>query len=110
MINHIHLIALSSDTIGFVRDFKKYTTNEILKNIEQSEPMMIKLFIFGAEKKLWQKTNMPELIESESFFLQKLDYIHQNPVKRSYVTEPKNWYWSSVIKECELIADKFLLE
>ncbi len=109
MINHIHLIVLSSDTIGFIRDFKKFTTNEILKNIEQNEPKTLKLFINETGKELWQKTNMPELIETESFFLQKLNYIHQNPVKRSYISMLEHWYWSSANEQCELRADKFFV-
>ncbi len=124
MINHIHLIVQSSDAIGFVRDFKKYTTNEILKNIKQSEPNMLKLFakkreiqVGGTEPtvldknamELWQKTNMPELIETEKFFKQKLNYILENPVKREYVIAPENWYWSSANSECELKADEFMM-
>jgi len=26
---------------------------------------------------------------------QKLDYIHQNPVKRGYVDQPEHWRYSS---------------
>ena len=26
---------------------------------------------------------------------QKLDYIHQNPVKRGYVSDPTHWRYSS---------------
>lgn len=109
MINHIHLIVYSKDTISFIRDFKKFTTNEILKNMEQSEPKMIRLFTDETGKELWQKTNMPELVESESFFIQKLNYIHDNPVKRNYVIKPEHWYWSSANRECELKADRFVL-
>jgi len=109
MINHIHLLCFSNDMIGFVRDFKKHTTNELLKNIEQSEPAMLKLFADFLKKELWQKTNMPELIETEKFFLQKLDYIHQNPVRRNYVVVPENWYWSSANKQCELKADEIII-
>lgn len=105
MINHIHLLIYSPDATGFVRDFKKFTTRELLKNIEQSEPSMLKLFTIEAGKELWQKTNMPELVETEKFFLQKLDYIQQNPVKRNYVARPEHWYWSSANKECDLKAD-----
>ncbi len=27
--------------------------------------------------------------------VQKLSYIHQNPVKRGYVDKPEHWRWSS---------------
>ena len=99
MINHLHLIIFSKDTIGFIRDFKKFVAREILKNIRQTEPNALKLFRVqvrdteptvrdteptdrNAEStptyEFWNKTNMPELIESEKFFLQKLNYIHEN--------------------------------
>lgn len=33
MLNHIHLIAKSDDIIGFVRDFKTFTSKELKRNI-----------------------------------------------------------------------------
>jgi len=127
MINHLHLIVFSKDTIGFVRDFKKFVAREILKNIRQTEPNALKLFkvqvrdtepiigddrptVGSAEPKyeFWHKTNMPEMITSEKFFLQKLNYIHENPLKRNYVIKQENWYWSSANKNCELKTDSWL--
>ncbi len=43
MINHLHLITFSKDTIGFIRDFKKFVAREVLKNIRQTEPNMLKI-------------------------------------------------------------------
>ena len=56
----------------------------------------------------WNKTNMPELIISEKFFLQKLNYVHENPLKRNYVMKAEDWYWSSANKNCELKIDSWL--
>ncbi len=44
MINHIHLLILSQDIIGFIRDFNKFTSREILKNMRQTEPNLLELF------------------------------------------------------------------
>ena len=44
MINHLHLMTFSKDTIGFIRDFKKFVAREILKNIRQTEPNALKIF------------------------------------------------------------------
>ena len=44
MLNHIHLIAKSEDMIGFVRDFKTFTSKELKKNILATEPNILKLF------------------------------------------------------------------
>jgi len=50
MLNHIHLIVSSSDMIAFVRDFKKFTSKEIQKNIIATEPNILKLFQVGENK------------------------------------------------------------
>lgn len=106
MTNHIHLLISSSDTISFVRDFKKFTTKEIIANIKKNEPSILKLFVDEKNKvQLWKKTNMPELVKSEKFFNQKVNYIHNNPLKRVYVTRPEHWYWSSANSDCELKVD-----
>ena len=106
MINHIHLLVSSNDTIGFVRDFKKFTSRKILENIQKSEPNILKLFSNkDGPYQLWSKTNLPELIESENFFNQKISYIHNNPVKRNYVFIPENWYWSSANPGSKLKVD-----
>ena len=43
---------------------------------------------------IWQRENYPEIIESEKFFLQKINYIHNNPVKKCYVAKPEDWLYS----------------
>ncbi|MGZ5008811.1 MAG: hypothetical protein ACXV8W_12955 [Methylobacter sp.] len=44
---------------------------------------------------VWEEGNHPQIIESEAVMRQKLDYIHQNPVKRGYVDQPEHWRYSS---------------
>lgn len=95
MINHIHLIATAPDMIAFVRDFKRYTSLQIQKNIIASDPNLTPLFLTDGKWEFWQDTNMPKLIESEEYFLQKVNYIHNNPARRQYVERPEYWYWSS---------------
>lgn len=95
MINHIHLIASTSDMIIFVRDFKKYTSNEMQKNIIALDPGLMNLFLMDGKWHFWQDTNMPKLIESDKYFIQKVNYIHNNPVRKEYVQKPEYWLWSS---------------
>jgi REP element-mobilizing transposase RayT len=103
MLNHIHLVFSSPDAIGFIRDFKKFTSKELKKNIEQKEPNILKLFIDpDGNYHFWQPTNMPLLIESETFLKQKIEYIHRNPVEKKYVTNPQSWYWSSANPNSEV--------
>ena len=95
MINHIHLIVSSPDMIAFVRDFKRYSSLQIQKNIIASDPNLINLFLTDGKWDFWQDTNMPKIIESEEYFIQKMNYIHNNPVRKQYVQNPESWLWSS---------------
>jgi putative transposase len=47
--------------------------------------------------KFWQDSNMPKELETNSFIDQKLDYIHENPVKELIVFEPEMYIYSSAI-------------
>ena len=72
MLNHIHLIASSPDMIAFVRDFKKFTSKEIQKNIIATEPNVLKLFeMENGIFEFWEKTNMPKMIKGEHYLTQK---------------------------------------
>ncbi|EPE70061.1 transposase [Pasteurella multocida 1500C] len=50
----------------------------------------------------WQHHNQPIEIYSEKYFDQKLDYIHQNPVVSGFVSQAKDWQYSSAKKLCKL--------
>jgi putative transposase len=51
---------------------------------------------------LWQEGFHPQAISAEETFIQKLDYIHNNPVRRGYVDEPSHWRYSSYRNYMEL--------
>ncbi|MGM0547113.1 MAG: REP-associated tyrosine transposase [Bacteroidota bacterium] len=106
MLNHLHLI-ISADVPSFIpniiRDFKRYTSSEIsslLKTCMQKEALRIfKEAAKGGNNnqkyKVWQHNYHPIGLQSEYFFKQKLQYIHQNPVKKGYVNKPEHWRFSS---------------
>ncbi len=103
MLNHVHLIVSSPDVIGFLRDFKSFTSRKIKANLLLTEPHLLNLFNNkDGDYQFWQKTNMPKLVESEWFYMQKSNYIQNNPVKKGYVSEPSHWYWSSANESCRL--------
>ena len=107
MLNHIHLLVASPDVSGFVRDFKSFTSKQIRINIQETEPTVEKIFLSSdGSFQLWEKPNMPKLVESENFFLQKAQYIRSNPVKKNYVLQEEYWYWSSANKLCSLLTDE----
>ncbi|VAW57985.1 Transposase and inactivated derivatives [hydrothermal vent metagenome] len=43
----------------------------------------------------WQEGVHPELIQGDHMMRQKVDYIHNNPVKRGYVDKAEHWRYSS---------------
>jgi len=43
----------------------------------------------------WQKRYYDRNIRNEPEFIEKLRYLHRNPVKRGLVQEPGEWRWSS---------------
>ena len=44
---------------------------------------------------IWQPRFYDFNVWTEDKRIEKLDYIHQNPVERGLVTEPEQWRWSS---------------
>ena len=99
MLNHLHLIVQNDDVSGFVRDFKKFTAFEIMKNLQGTEPRVAELFQAENKKyQIWEKTNMPKQIETEKFFHQKREYIETNPVRKGYVEKAEYWKYSSASK------------
>lgn len=104
MLNHIHLIAKSDDMIGFVRDFKTFTSKELKRNIIATEPNILKLFEENGKYQFWQRTNMPELIVNEKFYVEKANYVEQNPIRKNYVSEAEHWVYSSANVEGPLLV------
>jgi putative transposase len=47
------------------------------------------------ERPFWQAHYYDFNVSSHHKFVEKLRYIHRNPVKRGLVTKPEEWLWSS---------------
>ena len=47
------------------------------------------------EYQLWQEGSHPEQIQNDEMMWQKLEYIHNNPLRRGYVDDPTHWRYSS---------------
>ena len=103
MTNHIHVIWKARDgnkLSDIVHSFKRYTTQEIKKLLNDESRKYISGLIKTSKYKrgefqVWQQYNYPELVEKDKFFLEKLKYIHNNPVKKGYVAKPEDWLYSS---------------
>lgn len=109
MTNHIHLIASSSGNyklFEIIRDFKKYTNRAIIKEIEEGnesrKKWLLNKFEFAGRYlkrienyKVWQDGYHAVELDSIHFTYQKLNYIHQNPVRAGIVSEPEHYIYSS---------------
>jgi len=47
------------------------------------------------EYQFWQEGFHPKQIVGDDMLIQKIEYIHNNPVKRGYVEKPRHWRYST---------------
>ncbi|QHL89248.1 transposase [Nibribacter ruber] len=120
MSNHLHLVARrpEKDLTELLGRFKSYTAKKVLAAIEahpqeSRKEWLLHQFQFYARQKeqysqyhFWQTTHHPVLLHTPALLQQKVDYIHQNPVKASIVTEPEYYVYSSACPDSPLkVAD-----
>ncbi|MBS1625621.1 MAG: transposase [Bacteroidetes bacterium] len=111
MSNHIHLIASAAEghTLSdFLRDFKKYTSKKILDAIkevpESRRAWMLNRFEYAGRHdpkiknyRFWQEGNEAKELVTHDFAKQKLDYLHENPVRAEWVDKAVDYRYSSAI-------------
>ncbi|AXE20209.1 transposase [Runella rosea] len=111
MSNHLHLIISTKFGVhpsDVLRDFKKFTSKQIIAAIEDKEQpesrrdWLLWLFRQAGENnsknttyQFWQQENHPIELSSNKFIDQKLAYIHENPVKVGIVDESWEYRYSS---------------
>ena len=109
MPSHLHLIAncsLNNNLADVMRDFKQYTAKKILKQIdtepESRREWLLKRFEFSGKfntkitrYKFRQDGNHAIEVYSHRVTLQKINYIHQNPVKEMIVGRAEEYLFSS---------------
>ena len=105
MPSHVHYMvsALNGDLSGIIRDYKQFTSRQIIKVLKDSH-YKHRLDLFksaaqlagkGNEYKVWQTGSHPQIMDDEKKCIQKLEYIHNNSVKKGYVEQPEHWIYSS---------------
>jgi REP element-mobilizing transposase RayT len=119
MSNHLHVLCKATN--GFIlsdviRDFKKFTAKQILKTIveypESRREWMLDYFKHGCAQlkraqqyKVWQNGYHAEIVTSDWFLRQKINYIHMNPVVEKIVSLPEDYYFSSARNYAGLDGD-----
>lgn len=112
MSNHIHLIVSASGNgqlPDIVRDFKKFTSRALIKAInenpqESRKQWLMNMFRFaGSGNKandvfqFWQQDYHPIALSSDLIITQRLNYLHENPVRAGIVWEPQHYKYSSAV-------------
>ena len=105
MLNHVHTIVSANDGVlyGILRDYKRFTSQEITKTLSQSgKSQLLTLFRSTASRalkdnqyKVWQSGSHPQLMDYDEKLFQKIEYIHNNPVRKGFVDKPEDWVYSS---------------
>jgi REP element-mobilizing transposase RayT len=110
MKDHLHLIAQHENLSRIIGQFKSASAAHFLRYYQWHNNTAI-LARFADEKKahkrnkfhqIWQEGSHPEEITHEAMFLQKLDYIHFNPIRAGYVERPEDWPYSSARNYAEM--------
>ena len=114
MPSHIHLILMVAEdhSVGHIlRDFCKYTAQQILFTMQRSDPAMLSKFRVGTSKqehKVWQRAVNIKNVLSREFLVQKAEYIHQNPLELPGIENPEEYDYSSARFYLQGVEDRYV--
>jgi REP element-mobilizing transposase RayT len=103
MDNHIHLIwqmVPDNDPEAVQRDFLKYMAQRIQKNLKKYHPDVLQHFKVNAKDRdyqFWERNTLSVELRTHPVFIQKLEYIHCNPVKAGICNFPEEYKYSSAL-------------
>jgi putative transposase len=101
--NHLHLVVQSEQIGRDLARLKSFTARALISYLIEHDVKTILdqlAFYKKAHKddrtyQFWQEGSHPKIIQSDEMMRQKVEYIHQNPVKRGYVDLACHWRYSS---------------
>lgn len=102
MKNHIHFIIFFNEEIKLpelMRDFKKYTGRYIRVLIQDDNRLVVlEKLVYNRRTqvfKVWRDRYDAVMINSANVLYTKIEYIHNNPVRKGYVSQACDWKYSS---------------
>ncbi len=101
MSNHFHLIwqMIAAHKRNEVqRDFLKYTSQQILKAMRTEKSKLLDELLTNAKDRkyqVWERNSLGIPLWTPEVFEQKLEYIHNNPVKAGLCEFPEDYKYSS---------------
>jgi len=100
--NHFHGILAAPNLSPVLRDLKSFTARELLTQLEiEGRNWLLEQLRYRRaahkpnEHQIWQEGSHPQVIADDAMMHQKLEYLHNNPVKRGWVVAPEHWRYSS---------------
>jgi REP-associated tyrosine transposase len=100
MPEHVHLLVSEPErtaplkpTSGLSGPPKPSTLAEALKSLKQG----VSRRLIGDADHFWQKRYYDFNVRDHEQFIEKLHYIHCNPVKKELCERPEDWEWSSFL-------------
>ncbi|MDZ7758111.1 REP-associated tyrosine transposase [Rhodohalobacter sp.] len=103
MENHIHMVIQDDKLPQQIQAFKSWTARAII-DLFSDNGHYLQLHKLKKAKnpshvdsvhQLWQEGFYPKQIFDDKMMIQKIEYIHNNPVKRGFVDQPEEWRYSS---------------
>jgi putative transposase len=100
MPEHVHLLVSEperEDTSLVMQVLKQGFARRLLcQHRREGDPRQEAMWELALRQQhIWQKRYYDFVVWSAEKRWEKLHYIHQNPVRRGLVLEPKHWRWSS---------------
>ena len=103
MPNHIHLIwqiKPGHKPENVQRDFLRFTGQQIKFFLQKNDPVFLERFRVNAKDRqyqLWERNPCSKALWTTPVYLQKLQYIHDNPVKKGFCKVPEDYHYSSAL-------------
>ncbi len=88
-------VSMPTNIVGTKKHILKLLQEQNVTTILDQLKFYKKAHKIQSEYQLWQEGYQPKLMQREQMMLDRIDYIHQNPVKRGYVSDPAHWVYSS---------------
>ena len=111
MSNHVHLIAkIRNDGVSLtniIRDMKRFTAGKIYEELKSDDKESRRnwlLWIFESQGKrsssnknikIWRHENHPVVLDTNEIIDERLNYIHENPVRAGTCYTAEDYVYSS---------------
>ena len=119
MLDHIHLVTDQPKPVSEVlRIIKGITAHRVINYLKENNHLvsLAKLQHQVRERNyrysLWQRERNVFPIFSEGMFMQKVNYIHNNPVRAGFVEQAMDYHWSSarIWRSCPVKNEPLLVD